>query len=300
MVAIKSLLITGFPFVAVLISEFAPCDGESGIFQRRCLLILMGIICTLILESFRRQLEDACDALSGCSTPGECLACPLAADGPKFKLVVKLDLARFQEVKDRYARTLRGVSSQLVREDECDETELPHMEHHPDDVGVVIYTAFLCGCASRPVVRAFVNDLLAAADSVVSKFDHKNEDFVGEVEFDTLDLVGNDIVYMANGSSILECIHMSMRSVARGFLMPGPHGKYIPHIRMYTLGAETAFYMARRIKDIAWGHSTDLTVPYTWFMHSKDGVWHLQDVFRVKVYCKRSCSDDQLWNVFHY
>lgn len=229
-----------------------------------------------------------------------CVACPHAEKGPKTKLVVKLDLAKFKDVKDEFTGQLSKVREEFIREDYSEEL-VTRMEADPEDIGIVVYTGFLCECASAASIKLFINDLFAAANSAVGRIDCNPEEDPGcEITFDRLERVGNDMVYTASGSSILECIHLSMRSVGRGFLLPGPHGKYIPNIKMYTPEPEDLVFMSQRIKDFVWASSTDLTVPYSRFMHSKDGVWHLQDVFKVKLSPTGARDPDQLWNVFCY
>jgi len=270
------------PLLAVLLS-LAQTQWEEGIVS----LILQWVLCYFIF-SFGISYGER-----------RCKRCLLSRYGPKVRLTVSFDLAFFKDVREDFQKYQRAVLTDVLEEDGLfDEKTLEFMKCDPS---IVLYTAYICGCATQSDIDKFINELLIAARDAVARLgDADCQLEPGHLRFSALERVGKTIGFVADEGSILEDIHHQMRTVGADFLAQGPSGQFIPCIGLFILQWEDYRKATTKIMRFAWDHDVpDFCAPYSSFMQRKDGVWHLQDVFKVKTEQLDPGEFDELWNFFH-
>lgn len=257
---------------SLVLVALATSIGEPSFFQQMCLVptAVLTFLLLRIVNGIRR---------------GDCYGCSMLGAGPKTKLVIKLDLSCLTVFRNEFLRHQKSVSDMLIEEHGLPGTYVRSLEVVPNDIGITLYAGYLCRCASVHGSHELVNELLNAARSTVWGRDYDR--YLGLrpfLRFCHFERVGNEMVYGADGSNLLDNIRLSMSRVSRGFLVHDPHETYMPYVGMYRLDSVDLRYVSSRLIEISRAHDKPtLRVPYSWFLGSKDGVWHLQDVFRVKL-----------------
>lgn len=221
-----------------------------------------------------------------------CNRCCLSANGPETKLCITLDLAKFKDVREEYLSYQKKVSESYLQDD-GDDGDIEAIECEPT---IELFTAFLCGCASMVEVNQYTNELLNAASKAIEDTDDSGTSCLS---FEFFEAFGKKFGCFPDGGSLLEEIHYHMRAVDANFLSQGPNGLFKPCVELYIVEWYQYRYISKKLMRAAWKHSAPaFEAPYSCFMQRKDGVWHLQDVFKVKTE-QLGGDRDQLWNFFH-